>query len=272
MLLGVYQSAPVFGDAEGNIEGLAKVLKGSEAQLLVLPELFNTGYQFVSREEVATLAEEIPEGRTCRALMDLALTHKVVLVFGLAERDGRRFYNSAAVVGPGGYIGTYRKVHLFADEKDVFDPGDTGFKVFNLEKARIGVMICFDWLFPESARVLSLLGADILCHPANLVLPHCQKAMVTRSLENGVFSATANRIGTEKRGGRLPLVFTGHSQIVHSSGKILASLDGKETGVAVVDIVPDQARHKKITSKNDRLGDRRPEMYEILLNPNRTPA
>jgi predicted amidohydrolase len=126
-------------------------------------------------------------------------------------------------------------------------------------------MICFDWWFPESARVLALEGADIICHPANLVLSQCQQAMTTRSLENGVFSATANRVGSEARGGKPPLIFTGKSQILDCWGQVLTRLTEVETGVSVVDIDVIQARDKKLTARNDRFADRRPEFYDPLL-------
>jgi predicted amidohydrolase len=237
-----------------------------KANLLVLPELFNTGYQFVSREELFDLAEDIPSGPTCKALTDLAISKGMYLVFGIAERDGNRIYNSAGITGPEGFIGRYRKSHLFYEEKYFFDPGDTGFIIFDINIARIGVMICYDWWFPESARSLTLMGADIICHPANLVLPDCQKAMVTRSLENGVFSVTANRIGSESRGGKKELLFTGKSQIVDNRGKILTSLKKNETGISIVDIEVKKAREKDITSLNDRFKDRRPELYRALTD------
>jgi len=261
MRVGIYQSHPKFGEVDYNIEAAIEVLTGVDAGLMVLPELFNTGYQFVSREETNGLAEEIPSGKTCKALMELAGSRGMFLVFGLAERNGSQVYNSAAVVGPEGFIGRYRKIHLFAEEKYLFDSGDTGFCVFDLGLARIGVMICFDWWFPESARVLALLGADMICHPANLVLPNCQQAMVTRSLENGLFSATANRIGTESRGGKKSLIFTGESQVLDHRGKVLTRLGKEETGVSVVEIDVMQARDKKITAQNDRFDDRRPQFY-----------
>ena len=127
-------------------------------------------------------------------------------------------------------------------------------------------MICFDWLFPESARTLTLLGADIICHPANLVLPNCQKAMVTRSLENGVFTITANRVGTESRGGKDPLTFTGGSQIVDNLGRVLTKLGPDDTGVVLTDIEPVRSRNKILTAHNDRLRDRRPEFYGPLID------
>jgi len=125
-------------------------------------------------------------------------------------------------------------------------------------------MICFDWIFPEAARVLALKGAEVICHPANLVLPWCQRAMVTRSIENRVFIVTANRIGGEKREGR-ELKFTGGSQITSPVGELLcqASEEGEEVGV--VDIDPSIAKDKAITEENDLFSDRRPELYQQLV-------
>jgi 5-aminopentanamidase len=266
MRIGVYQTAPVFGDVNANIEQASRDLPQGEADLWVLPELFNTGYQFVSQEEAANLAEEIPEGETCQRMMRLSANLGAILVFGIAEKSKNGYYNSAAVVGPEGFIGTYRKVHLFFEEQRFFKPGDTGFKIFDVGWARIGVMICFDWFFPEAARTLALLGADIICHPSNLVLPYCQKAMVTRSLENGVYSVTANRIGTEARGGKEPLTFTGGSQILGPSGRVLSGLDDREKGWTVAKINVEEARNKQITAHNDRFGDRRPDLYRKLCS------
>jgi predicted amidohydrolase len=266
MKLGLYQNHPQFGEVERNVRQAVKDLNEAGADLMVLPELFNTGYQFVSREESFGLAEVIPSGMTCETLTDLAKSKGMYLVFGLAERDGDKVFNSAGVTGPDGFIGKYRKSHLFYEEKYFFDPGDTGFKLFDITIARIGVMICFDWWFPESTRILALMGADIICHPANLVLPECQKAMETRSLENGVFSVTANRIGAESRGGKKELLFTGESQILDNRGRTLTSLGKDETGISVVDIDVKKARQKDITSLNDRFKDRRPELYRTLID------
>jgi len=255
----------MFGQTEANVEQALQDVSSVNADVMVFPELFNTGYQFVSRQEVEALSEEIPSGKTCQAMISLSQATDMFLVFGLAERGGKHLYNSAVVVGPEGFVGRYRKTHLFAEEKDLFAPGDTGFQVFDIGAAKIGVMICFDWWFPESARVLALQGADIICHPANLVLPQCQEAMVTRSLENGVFIITANRVGTESRGGKDPLTFTGGSQIVDNSGEIMAKLGMDETGVVLTEIDPAQTRNKCITARNDRFKDRRPEFYAPLM-------
>ncbi|MCK4783567.1 MAG: hypothetical protein KAV87_07450 [Desulfobacteraceae bacterium] len=266
MRVGFYQSNPVFGRVGENVEQAVQEISRVNADLIVLPELFSTGYQFVSRQEVSEFAEDIPTGKTCQAMIGLAKELGMFLVFGLPEKDGDSLYNSAAVVGPKGFIGRYRKTHLFAEEKLFFDPGNTGFRVFDIGPAIIGVMICFDWWFPESARVLGLLGADIICHPANLVLPHCQKAMVIRSLENGVFTITANRVGTESRGDYEALTFTGESQILDNDGNVLRKLGDNDTGIVLSGIDPKQARDKSVTTRNERFKDRRPEFYGPLTN------
>jgi len=267
MKIGIYQNHPEFGNIKSNVIKTLDSLQHSICDLMVLPELFNTGYQFISREEALSLAEEIPYGYTCSSLEEIAKKNNIFLVFGLAEKDGNKVYNSSVLLGPEGFIGRYRKSHLFFEEKDVFDRGDTGFQVYDIGGVRIGMMICFDWWFPESARTLALLGADIICHPANLVLLQCQQAMITRSLENAVFTMTANRIGQEKRGGKKPLSFTGQSQIVDPKGRILVRMDEQDTGIQVAEIDPLQARDKSITAYNDRFQDRRPEFYDQLCKP-----
>lgn len=265
MKIGYVQFQPLLGNVKQNIQTIAGLVTDADADLLVLPELCTTGYHFVSRQEVVELAEEIPEGHTTWQLERLCQKKNIWLVAGLIEKHGRKVYNSAILVGPDGYQGTYRKVHLFNEETLWFDYGDKGLPVFDIGKCRIGLMICFDWLFPEAARTLAIKGADIICHPANLVLPYCQDAMVTRCLENRVFSVTANRIGSESRGQK-NLKFTGKSQIVAPNGAILlrAGRSSQETGVTNIDI--SQARDKKINPYNDILASRRPECYVDLIS------
>ena len=117
-------------------------------------------------------------------------------------------------------------------------------------------MICFDSVFPEVARLLALQGADLLCHPSNLVLTYCQETMLTRSLENSVYSITANRTGKEIRS-RGELLFTGQSQIVGPMGEIVASSNSDEEAVVIYDIDLSNARNKFITENNNLFLDRR---------------
>ena len=122
-------------------------------------------------------------------------------------------------------------------------------------------MICFDWYYPEAARTLALKGAEIIAHPSNLVLPNCPDSMVTRCLENRVFSVTANRIGSEARGGKDRLTFIGLSEIVSPRGQILHRAPRDREEVTIVEIDPEEARQKTLNSYNDLLRDRRPAMY-----------
>jgi len=261
MKVGFAQLEPVWGDKEANLSRIAAAVRGTGADLLVLPELCTTGYQ-LTREDAERLAEPFPGGPTADALAQLARAENVHLVVGVAERDGSRVFNSAVLMGPEGHLATYRKTHLFADEWDAFLPGDSGFTVHEVCGCKVGMMVCFDWLFPEAARTLALKGADLIAHPANLVLPFCQRTMPIRCLENGVFAVTANRVGVERRSPERPeLRFTGASLIADPTGAVLcqAAVDG--VGVQVVEIDPTRARQKMITPRNHRLLDRRPEHY-----------
>jgi len=262
MKVGYYQFYPVFGDVTRNLDRVAKKLSSVRCDLMVLPELFASGYQFISRDEVAALAEPVPDGATTKRLSEVARERSMHIVAGLPERDGSRYYNSALVVGPKGVIGCYRKAHLFFEETQFFTKGDSGFQVWDIGMARIGVMVCFDWFYPEAARTLALKGADIICHPSNLVLPHCPDAMVTRCLENHVFSVTANRIGSEKRGGKKKLTYIGSSEIVDPRGRILHRAPRNREKLSIVDIDPKEARDKGLNPYNDLLRDRRTTLYQ----------
>lgn len=261
MKVGFLQFDPVFGEIMTNLDAVAAKLDQAEAELIVLPELFASGYQFASQEEVERLAEPVPDGPTVHRLTELAKRRNMHIVAGLPERAGGRCYNSAVVVGPSGFLGCYRKTHLFFEETLFFTPGDSGFKVWDIGPARIGVMICFDWYYPEAARSLALQGADIICHPSNLVLPNCPDSMPVRCLENRVFAVTCNRIGSEARGGKDRLTYIGHSEIVAPNGVIRYRAPRDREDLAVVEIDPAEARNKRLTPYNDLLGDRRASLY-----------
>lgn len=263
MQAGFVQFTPEFGAVERNREALCALVAATPADLLVFPELALSGYQLRDRAEALALSEPA-DGPTAAALAPLCRAgsgrHVVV---GFAERDGDRVYNAALVVGPDGALGSYRKTHLFADEPDWAEPGDSGFRVWDLGAYRLGVMVCFDWAFPEAARSLALAGADVVAHPSNLVLPHCQRAMPVRALENRVYTITANRCGEEARTATT-LRFTGRSVLVAPDGQVLAEAPVDRDARAVVDIDPLRARDKRLTARNDVLGDRRPELYGPL--------
>ena len=261
MRIGLIQTDPAFGDVRANLATMTAVIDREEADLWVLPELFATGYQFASAEEIAALSEPVPGGITTRTLEALTARSRCHIVGGLPEASEGRFYNSAVLVGPDGLLSCYRKIHLFGDEKRWFSPGDRPFSVTDIGVARVGMMICFDHLFPESARTLALCGADVIAHPANLVMPvYAQLTMRARALENGVFTVTANRIGLENRTGET-LRYTGNSQIVSPVGEILARSPADKIDVRIVEVEPAAARDKALNPNNDRLADRRPAFY-----------
>ena len=237
-----------------------------DADLVVLPELFSTGYQFASLEEVAELAEDTRTGSTIQGLTRVCQDKKMHIAAGFAEKDGLAYYNSAVLTGPEGVLGVYRKTHLFYEEKLWFTPGNGPYGVYDIGQARIGLMVCFDWFFPEVARSLALAGAEIICHPANLVLPYCQAAMVTRCLENRVFAVTANRTGTEQRSGKKELKFTGSSQMVNPLGQILVRASAQDNETRVVEIDPAAAKNKKINDYNELFKDRRADLYRKITD------
>lgn len=261
MKAGVFQFSPKFGEVEANLDVIESRLSRIDADLIVLPELCTTGYQFTSIDEVKALCEPVPDGPSIQRFVRLCKDRPFYLAAGIGERSGAVCYNSSVLIGPEGHIGTYRKVHLFNKEKMWFIPGDTGFPVWDIGPAKIGMMICFDWIFPEAARSLALQGADILCHPANLVLPFCPNAMITRSIENRIFTITANRIGSESREAGESLRFIGRSQMTSPKGELIFRMDEEETGIRVAEINPHQARDKQITAGNQLWDDRFPEMY-----------
>jgi 5-aminopentanamidase len=261
MNLSVVQTNPTFGSKAANIREALSMMQTCHADLYVLPELFATGYNFVDKTEVRELAEPFDDGDTHKAMAEFACDSQCYVVFGFVESDGDRLFNSAAIVGYDGANGLYRKVHLFNREKLFFEPGDLGFRVFCTPFGKIGLMVCFDWYFPESARTLTLRGAQLIAHPSNLVLPDCPDGMRTRCLENRIFAVTANRVGVEDRGGRC-LTYIGQSQIVSPRGEVIRRLSGSSSGISVVEIDLTVADDKNLNLLNHLLNDRKPEAYE----------
>ncbi len=258
------QNNPEFGNIRSNLHQLMGLLPHG-CDLAVMPELCATGYQFRHRDELMDLAEVVAPGAepgpiTTR-LSDAASASGTTIIAGVAERSGDQLFNSAVLIRPDGSREVYRKIHLFMDEKKIFDAGDEGFSVVEACGVKVGMMVCFDWIFPEAARTLALKGAQIIAHPSNLVLPWCPEAMITRSLENRVFTMTANRIGRELRTDT-PLEFIGLSQVVSPLGKRLAQLGSQDTGAAIATINITET-DKMITAANDLFADRRPEFYQL---------
>ncbi len=260
-LVAVAQTHPRLLDIDYNLQRMVDITLDNRADLFVFPELATSGYVFSCSEEVEDIAESFNDSVSINTLQDVAVKMDCSIIFGFVERDGDSIYNSSVLLNPNGSKHLYRKIHLFHREKLFFSPGNLGFKVFEAKAGvKVGMMICFDWQFPEATRTLALKGAEVICHPANLVLPWCQEAMKTRSLENRVFSITSNRIGTEQNCEHSEY-FTGMSQILGTKGEVLARLSQDEEGLAIVGIDPGLASDKTVTENNNAFTDRRPEYY-----------
>lgn len=258
--IGYYQFRPVFGRMKKNLVKVMNALHEVNADVIVLPELPFTGYYFTDREEAIRLAEDPADSATVESLVALCKEKNIHLVTGFAERKADKCFNSALLIGPEGLQHTYRKLHLFNEEKNWFDPGDVSIQVQTVRDVKIGMMICFDWIFPEVMRTLALQGAQVVCHPSNLVMNYCQDAMRTRCIENMVFSVTANRIGSDKRP-QGELKFTGQSQIIAPKGVVIHKAPSQKETLFVTEIDPDAALNKNISALNDLHNDRRPEFY-----------
>jgi predicted amidohydrolase len=261
MKVGFFQFAPIFGNPEKNLKVIREsVTKADSPDILVLPELALTGYTFEDSEEAYSLSEEVG-GKLTGELISIAGENRLTMAVGFLEREGKHLYNSSILICGEGVVGVYRKVHLFREEKAIFKSGNMGFPVFPVGNINIGLLVCFDWIFPEAMRTLALKGADIILHSANLVLTYYQKVAITRAIENRVFIVLANRTGIEERFGSKN-EFTGESEIVDPKGRIMLKAGKDEEGIFSIDINPEEARDKKITDLNDIFEDRKPEFYE----------
>ncbi|MBN2383411.1 acyltransferase [bacterium] len=262
MRIGFVQNDPHFGQIQDNLDQVRELVGEQKIDLLVLPELFASGYLFRDCAELRLYAEHTGAGPVTRFLVELAKQTGGYIVGGFAELSGDHIYNAAALVNCRDVLKVYRKIHLFDREKLYFRAGEGPFWVEDLGICRLGLMICYDWYFPEAARTLALRGADLIAHPANLVLPHCPEAMKTRALENRVFTVTANRIGSDQRDFQT-LSFIGRSVIYSPNGTLLASSSSDCATLQTVDITLTDARTKRVTGRNDLFADRNPEHYQI---------
>jgi predicted amidohydrolase len=263
MKIACMQFAPVLGDLPATIDKIDRLSASCVGvDLLVLPELCNSGYNFIAKQQAWATSEEIEGSRFLEFLRTLCQRLDCHVVTGFNERHGDHLYNSAVLLNPWGYVGRYRKLHLFLNEKDYFEPGDEGLPVFDIGLCRVGMLVCFDWIFPEAWRVLALKGADVICHPSNLVLPGlAQRAVPVHAVTNRIYVATANRVGQEGE-----LTFTGASIIASPRGEVLAQAPPQGEAVAVVEVDVALARDKQITVRNHVFEDRRVEAYAGLLD------
>ncbi|HSP65806.1 MAG TPA: nitrilase-related carbon-nitrogen hydrolase [Candidatus Deferrimicrobium sp.] len=281
--IAVAQYAPTVGDLDANRAAAVRWARRAAAEhvdLLVLPELASSGYVFKSEAEAAATAEDAHGGALVGALSEVCAEAGMYCVVGVNERDGDVRHNSAVVVGPEGHIATYRKLHLFNDEKSWFEPGGE-LPVVELPFGRVGMVICFDLWFPEATRALALAGAEIIAVPTNWVASFRRQvyneagyclgdvvAMATAG-QNGVVVACADRVGVER-----DVRFLGCSVIVGPDGWPLEGpADHEQDALLVSDVDLDAvaaARHR--TPRNHLIEDRRPDSYNAVVVPLPRPA
>jgi len=259
--IGFIQFAPALCKSEKTMQKLSELIgQAGDADLLVLPELCNSGYNFSGYEQAWDASEEITHSIFIEYLISKCKEFSLYVATGFNERDRNDLFNSAVLVGPEGYMGKYRKIHLFMNEKDFFKPGNVGLPLFDVGSLKVGLLVCFDWIFPEVWRILALRGADLICHPSNLVLPGlAQKVVPIHALTNRVYTVTANRTGTEG-----DLTFTGLSTIADPHGNTVFRASQTKEEIGMVEIDPTLARDKVVTPRNDIFEDRRPDCYDLL--------
>jgi 5-aminopentanamidase len=259
-----------------NSENLANILvkirtaAHNGANLVVFPECALSGYVFTSREEALPYMEPIP-GPSTNKLASVCGELGVYTVVGLLEIEGSRCFNAAILIGPEGLIGKYRKNHLpFLGIDRFLDRGDKSFAVYKTSIGNIGMHICYDCTFPESARTMMLQGADILALPTNWPegrdkVP--RYVVNTRAFENRVHLVAVDRVGIERS-----TSFIGQSKIVNASGDTLAEAGSDEEEIIYAEVSLAEARHKHNVIKpgefeTDILRDRRPELYGEITKP-----
>jgi predicted amidohydrolase len=263
MKLGVFQGplAPGGGtDRLAVLDGIAGRAAAEQIDLLILPELFLTGYN-IGAEALRARAEP-EDGKANQAAASIARKHGVALLYGYPERavDGKLF-NSALLVAPdGARQANFRKLHLFGDmEQNVFTPGTDPAVLAEIDGVKLGILICYDVEFPELVRGLALRGVDLVAVPTAQMQPYefvPRKLVPTRAYENSVFLAYANHCGREAE-----LIYTGESCIIGPDGSDLARA-GTEESLISATLSPKLLA--KARALNSFISDRRPTLYASL--------
>jgi predicted amidohydrolase len=260
------------GDKAANLVTIRRKLNEAadrSAKLIVFPECILTGYGFESREQARSFAEPLP-GPSTETIAKECSRRGVWAVFGLLEStaDGKLF-NASALVGPAGFVAGYRKIHLPCLGADRFtDPGDRPFAVHDLGGLKIGMSICFDGSFPESARILTLLGADLVVLPTNWATNARTMAELVspaRGWENHIYHLAVNRIGDEAG-----FHYIGLSSAADYHGNVMHFAPEDVEHIFTVEVNPAAARQKRVVHCHgvyeiDRVNWRRPELYGPLV-------
>jgi 5-aminopentanamidase len=270
LTIAAFQTDVHFAEPRKNLEVLerhvAEVAK-KNVKLAIFPEAFLTGYCYRTKDEAMAVAEPIP-GPASERVAELCRTHDMHVIYGTLERDGDRLFNAAALIGPEGVVGVYRKTHLpFLGVDKFVTPGDQPFRVYDVRGVKVGVLICYDGSFPEPTRCLMLEGADFVCLPTNWPtggLGAAEHLTAARAFENTIFFAAVNRVGNERG-----FHFVGRSRICAPDGRTLDEAWHEDEAVVIAEIDTAKARRKhlvRVPGEHEvhRINDRRPELYGRL--------
>jgi predicted amidohydrolase len=260
--LELVQFAPKLFAEEENCEFIYNKVNKSQSDIIVFPELATSGYYYLANDEIP-YKESV---NLINRIKKLVEKENKLVIFGYPEKANNIFYNSAIAIS-NGFTYNYRKSHLFYKEKFIFQKGDTGFSNIRFTKngidINLGIIICYDWRFPEVTRKLAFDGADIIINCANLVTKLWQSVIKARAIENKTYYAVANRIGIEERqvdDNIDKLEFTGESVIFDYFGNPLAIASKEMADSIIVEIYPEPTRDKSINPYNDLYLDLRRDL------------
>ncbi|HCL66040.1 MAG TPA: amidohydrolase [Rhizobium sp.] len=257
------QFEPTFGDKERNVATLLAFVDEAAqagARLITTPEMATTGYCWYDRREVADFVEPVP-GPTTDRFASIARERDCFVVLGMPEVDPltNLYYNSAVLIGPDGVVGTHRKTHPYISEPKWAASGDLGHQVFETSIGRIALLICMDIHFIETARLVALGGADVICHISNWLAERTPAPYwISRAFENGCYLIESNRWGLERG-----VQFSGGSCIIAPDAEVLAVIDDGDA-IAYAVIEPEKARARLVMGE-PVMEQRRPEMYAELM-------
>ena len=256
------QFEPVQFEKERNVArllGLCEQAALAGAKLIVTPEMGITGYCWFDRAEVAPFVEKIP-GPTTDRFAALARKHDCFIVLGMPEIDEDGiFFNTAVLIGPDGVVGRHRKTHPYISEPKWAAPGDLHNQVFETKVGRIALLICMDIHFIETARLMALGGADVICHISNWLAERTPAPYwISRAFENACYVIESNRWGLERT-----VQFSGGSCVIAPDGSVAAVLDQGD-GFVLADMDLDVARRRRMLGE-PVFAQRRPELYPELL-------
>ncbi len=251
------QFAPQLGNLQHNLNKVDElILKSEQADFVILPELANSGYNFTDRKHAMALASTIEKSDFVEMLVENSREQNQYIVSGFHEKDGNELFNTSLFISPSGEIGKYRKIHLFMNEKQIFSKGNLGLPVFQTDDFTMGMLICFDYLFPEVWRIMAIKGAEFIAHPSNLVTYKAFKVVPAQAVINRFFIFTSNRIGTVR-----DISFSGKTFAVDPEGDVIAEASADKEEILFTEFDPKLSHNKMITKKNHVLNDRFPGEY-----------